>query len=88
LTLKNFMEREDGKDERRGLGFTFSFPVKQTSMSSGSLIRWTKGLAIEDAVRNTFYISTLPLAIWLIGHELFYQQITEALSLLTLVCLN
>jgi hexokinase len=24
-------------------GFTFSFPVKQTSISSGYLVRWTKG---------------------------------------------
>jgi hexokinase len=24
-------------------GFTFSFPVKQTSISSGTLTRWTKG---------------------------------------------
>ncbi|PSR95417.1 Hexokinase-3 like, partial [Actinidia chinensis var. chinensis] len=32
------------------LGFTFSFPVKQTSVSSGILIKWTKGFAIEDMV--------------------------------------
>ncbi len=25
------------------LGFTFSFPVNQTSLSSGTLIQWTKG---------------------------------------------
>ncbi|ERN15178.1 hypothetical protein AMTRI_Chr05g58270 [Amborella trichopoda] len=35
---------------QRELGFTFSFPVKQTSISSGSLIKWTKGFNIEDAV--------------------------------------
>ncbi|KAF5176377.1 Hexokinase-1 [Thalictrum thalictroides] len=34
----------------RELGFTFSFPVKQTSIASGSLIRWTKGFSIDDAV--------------------------------------
>ncbi|KAL6853455.1 hypothetical protein ACP4OV_019484 [Aristida adscensionis] len=50
LRLKIFLEREDGNDERTALGFTFSFPVRQTSVSSGSLIRWTKGLSIEDAV--------------------------------------
>uniref|UniRef100_A0A453FHH6 Phosphotransferase n=1 Tax=Aegilops tauschii subsp. strangulata TaxID=200361 RepID=A0A453FHH6_AEGTS len=32
----------------RELGFTFSFPVKQTSISSGTLIKWTKGFAIEE----------------------------------------
>ncbi|CAI8506421.1 unnamed protein product [Pichia kudriavzevii] len=32
------------------LGFTFSFPVEQTSLNSGTLIRWTKGFNIEDTV--------------------------------------
>ncbi|MQL81968.1 hypothetical protein Taro_014433 [Colocasia esculenta] len=35
---------------QRELGFTFSFPVRQTSISSGNLIKWTKGFAIEDTV--------------------------------------
>ncbi|XP_021278535.1 hexokinase-3 [Herrania umbratica] len=35
---------------RKELGFTFSFPVKQTSVSSGILIKWTKGFAIKDMV--------------------------------------
>ncbi|KAK9705910.1 hypothetical protein RND81_07G091400 [Saponaria officinalis] len=37
-------------NKQRELGFTFSFPVKQTSIASGTLIRWTKGFDIEDAV--------------------------------------
>lgn len=32
------------------MGFTFSYPVDQTSLNSGSLIRWTKGFDIPDAV--------------------------------------
>lgn len=32
------------------LGFTFSYPVDQTSLSSGTLIRWTKGFKIQDTV--------------------------------------
>ena len=32
------------------LGFTFSFPVDQTAMGKGTLIRWTKGFDIPDAV--------------------------------------
>lgn len=32
------------------LGFTFSFPVDQTSINRGTLIRWTKGFDIPDAV--------------------------------------
>ncbi|XP_020151586.1 hexokinase-10-like [Aegilops tauschii subsp. strangulata] len=47
-TLKNFIEREG--DEGRALGFTFSFPVRQFSITSGSLIRWTKEFSIEDAI--------------------------------------
>ncbi|XP_006658518.3 hexokinase-1-like [Oryza brachyantha] len=35
---------------RRELGFTFSFPVHQTSIASGTLIRWTKAFAVDDAV--------------------------------------
>lgn len=35
---------------QRELGFTFSFPVKQLSISSGTLIKWTKGFNIEDTV--------------------------------------
>uniref|UniRef100_A0ACD5XFK6 Uncharacterized protein n=1 Tax=Avena sativa TaxID=4498 RepID=A0ACD5XFK6_AVESA len=49
LTLKNFVEK-DGKDEQKALGFTFSFPVRQNSVSSGSLIRWTKGFSVGDTV--------------------------------------
>ncbi|KAL6845068.1 hypothetical protein ACP4OV_024563 [Aristida adscensionis] len=40
------------KGKQRQLGFTFSFPVKQTSIASGTLIRWTKGFAIDDMVDN------------------------------------
>ncbi|WOL11988.1 hypothetical protein Cni_G20752 [Canna indica] len=55
LTLKQFIEREDNcikqlPDERKELGFTFSFPVRQSSISSGILVKWTKGFAIDDTV--------------------------------------
>lgn len=65
--LKNFIEREGGEVEGRALGFTFSFPVRQTSISSGTLIRWTKEFSIEEAVSyktmssiNLLYIVCLP----------------------------
>lgn len=32
------------------LGLTFSFPVKQFGINKGTLIRWTKGFDIKDAV--------------------------------------
>ncbi|PKA54585.1 Hexokinase-1 [Apostasia shenzhenica] len=35
---------------QRELGFTFSFPVKQTSLVSGTLISWTKGFAINETI--------------------------------------
>uniref|UniRef100_A0A804NE56 Phosphotransferase n=1 Tax=Zea mays TaxID=4577 RepID=A0A804NE56_MAIZE len=35
---------------QRQLGFTFSFPVKQNSVASGTLIKWTKGFAIDEMV--------------------------------------
>ncbi|KAA8541736.1 hypothetical protein F0562_022888 [Nyssa sinensis] len=35
---------------QRELGFTFSFPVMQTAINSGTLIRWTKGFSINDTV--------------------------------------
>ncbi|XP_038981310.1 hexokinase-2-like [Phoenix dactylifera] len=35
---------------QRELGFTFSFPVNQTSISSGTLIKWTKGFSIDGTV--------------------------------------
>lgn len=39
------------KDEEIfNLGFTFSFPVHQVGINKGTLIRWTKGFDIADAV--------------------------------------
>ncbi|KAH7511343.1 hypothetical protein FEM48_ZijujUnG0025100 [Ziziphus jujuba var. spinosa] len=53
-SLKEFVDQEgdaeSSVDRRRELGFTFSFPVKQISVSSGTLIKWTKGFAIRDMV--------------------------------------
>lgn len=39
-----------GSDGFFQLGFTFSFPVHQIGINKGTLIRWTKGFDIEDAV--------------------------------------
>ncbi|CAI9779979.1 unnamed protein product [Fraxinus pennsylvanica] len=53
--LANFVAEEEQRFQQppgrqRELGFTFSFPVMQTSINSGTLIRWTKGFSIDDAV--------------------------------------
>ncbi|EDO18962.1 hypothetical protein Kpol_2002p32 [Vanderwaltozyma polyspora DSM 70294] len=39
----------DGEEELK-MGFTFSYPVNQTSLCSGTLIRWTKGFNISDTI--------------------------------------
>ena len=38
------------EEEIFSLGFTFSFPVQQYGINKGTLIRWTKGFDIPDAV--------------------------------------
>jgi len=38
------------EEEIFSLGFTFSFPVHQEAINKGTLIRWTKGFDIADAV--------------------------------------
>ncbi|KAK9108724.1 hypothetical protein Sjap_016784 [Stephania japonica] len=52
--LARFVQKESGKfsparGRKREIGFTFSFPVKQTSIDSGILIKWTKGFAVSGA---------------------------------------
>ncbi|XP_076916080.1 hexokinase-3-like [Bidens hawaiensis] len=57
LSLKEFVEKKEDNSQisqikGKDLGFTFSFPVKQTSVSSGTLIKWTKGFSIDDMVEK------------------------------------
>lgn len=44
--------RREGTDTQEvfDLGFTFSFPVRQLGVNNGTLIRWTKGFDLPDAV--------------------------------------
>lgn len=42
--------KEKGITAKLPLGFTFSFPVHQTSLISGTLIRWTKDFSASGAV--------------------------------------
>jgi hexokinase len=41
---------EQSSIKKRELGFTFAFPVKHTSVSSGVLMKWTKGFSIQEMV--------------------------------------
>ncbi|KAM0887677.1 hypothetical protein ACQ4PT_028855 [Festuca glaucescens] len=56
--LSSFVAKEGGnfrlqRGRQREIGFTFSFPVKQTSIDSGILIKWTKGFAVAGTIINT-----------------------------------
>jgi hexokinase len=45
--IKAFVKKAEGANfEKRSLGFTFSFPVRQTGIASGRLVRWTKGFRV------------------------------------------
>jgi hexokinase len=57
--LAKFVADEDkgnsfSTGKKRELGFTFSFPVRQHSIASGTLVKWTKAFCIEDAVRISY----------------------------------
>lgn len=47
--VAEFIEKEK-ITKRLPLGFTFSYPVKNLSLNSGVLLRWTKGFKAVDAV--------------------------------------
>ncbi|CAH2277367.1 hexokinase-2 [Pelobates cultripes] len=54
--ITEFQEENDLRGRRLPLGFTFSFPCRQTSLDQGILITWTKGFSAsgcvgEDVVR-------------------------------------
>ncbi|RXM32628.1 Hexokinase-1 [Acipenser ruthenus] len=46
--ISDFLDYMGMKNARLPLGFTFSFPCKQTSLDAGILINWTKGFKTTD----------------------------------------
>ncbi|XP_028651798.1 hexokinase-1 [Erpetoichthys calabaricus] len=46
--ISDFLDYMGMKNARLPLGFTFSFPCKQTSLDAGILINWTKGFKATD----------------------------------------
>ncbi|MDO8525244.1 MAG: hexokinase [Candidatus Omnitrophota bacterium] len=51
--VKIFLKKHNLSDiPSIGLGFTFSFPIRQTSVSGGILICWTKGFETSGVVGN------------------------------------
>ena len=45
--MSDFIHRKGFQNQKIYCGFTFSFPVDQTSIKSASLIQWTKGFCAE-----------------------------------------
>ncbi|KAF9157446.1 glucokinase [Actinomortierella ambigua] len=61
LSIKDFLARDHinatlvehaSDSDRLEMGFTFSFPVSQTAIDAGMLLRWTKGFNCAGAVGN------------------------------------
>ncbi|XP_062957835.1 hexokinase-1 [Cynocephalus volans] len=50
--ISDFLDYMGIKGPRMPLGFTFSFPCKQTSLDAGILVTWTKGFKATDCVGN------------------------------------
>lgn len=48
--ISDFLDYMGIKGPKMPLGFTFSFPCKQTSLDAGILITWTKGFKATDCV--------------------------------------
>uniref|UniRef100_A0AAY4D7R8 hexokinase n=1 Tax=Denticeps clupeoides TaxID=299321 RepID=A0AAY4D7R8_9TELE len=46
--ISDFLDYMGMKNARLPLGFTFSFPCKQTSLDAGILVNWTKGFKATD----------------------------------------
>jgi len=52
---------QDGGEEPT-LGFCFSFPVNQTALDHGTLIRWTKGAYCTRSCAELLFLGTPPAA--------------------------
>jgi hexokinase len=51
--VKKFLDKyRFDPEEKVPLGFTFSFPVRQKSASSGELVCWTKGFKVRGVIGN------------------------------------
>ncbi|XP_006835906.1 PREDICTED: putative hexokinase HKDC1 [Chrysochloris asiatica] len=59
--LHDFMKAKDLKNKKLPLGFTFSFPCRQTKLDEGFLLSWTKKFK-KQGVLNTDVVSRLSKA--------------------------
>uniref|UniRef100_A0A8U7MSI1 hexokinase n=1 Tax=Corvus moneduloides TaxID=1196302 RepID=A0A8U7MSI1_CORMO len=60
--LLDFMETKNLKHKKLPLGFTFSFPCKQTKLEEGVLLAWTKHFKVRG-VQDTDVVSSLRKAL-------------------------
>ncbi|KAM6264112.1 hexokinase HKDC1-like isoform 2-T2 [Spheniscus humboldti] len=60
--LLDFMETKNLKHKKLPLGFTFSFPCKQTKLEEGVLLAWTKHFKVRG-VQDTDVVSALRKAL-------------------------
>lgn len=50
-SIKSFMlNNKIDSGEKRNLGFTFSFPIKQLGIANGILLRWNKGFSASNVI--------------------------------------
>ncbi|NXL79690.1 HXK1 protein, partial [Leptocoma aspasia] len=60
--LSDFMETKNLKHKKLPVGFTFSFPCKQTKLEEGVLLAWTKHFRVRG-VQDTDVVSSLHKAL-------------------------
>jgi len=48
--IKLFLSKNNLSGVKHSLGFTFSFPVKQTGIATGKLVCWTKGFSSKGVI--------------------------------------
>ena len=77
--LAKFAKLKLGQETRKlgTVGFTFSFPVRQESLTSGALIKWTKGFDVEG-VEDHDVVAMLQEAIKKRNVRSFLRRFLEA----------
>ena len=75
--VDRFLSENGIKGGRRGqkplsLGFTFSYPLDQTAINSGTLMHWNKGFEVKGVVGED---------VGRLMHEAFERQVRPSLSL-------
>ena len=61
--VARFLQKENLAGQEIPLGFTFSFPMAQQSLSEGTLVKWTKGFDCSDVIdRNVADLLTNALS--------------------------